>query len=137
MALTEDQEPKAPELDDIIGDGDDPFLPPPPPPRPVFIASLPTTPLAEGKLAYHEGDYVTAAEQLQAVIDSDDYDDESRVAAAYWRAEALSRQNMAPEAIGHFEAVAEAYAGHRLASAASRRAESLRVHFDIISGADA
>ena len=112
------------------------FLPPPPPPRPVFIASLPTTPLAEGKLAYHEGDYATAAEQLQAVIDSDDYDDESRVTAAYWRAEALARQDETSGAIAHFDAVAEAYAGHRLASAAMRRADSLRIHFDILSGVD-
>ena len=94
MAVTEDQEPEAVNIDDILAEGDDPFLPPPPPPRPVFIASLPTTPLAEGKLAYHEGDYATAAEQLQAVIDSDDYDDESRVTAAYWRAEALARQEI-------------------------------------------
>lgn len=135
MTVTEDQEPEAVDIDTVLGDGDDPFLPPPPPPRPTFVAELPTTPLAEGKLAYHQGDYARAAEQLQAVVDSPDYDDDSKVAAAYWRAEALSRQDMSPEAIVHFQAVADAYAGHRLASAALNRADSLRVHFDIISGA--
>ncbi len=135
MAVTEDQEPKVLTADDIQGDGDDPFLPPPPPPKPTFVAELPTTPLAEGKLAYHNGEYTRAAEQLQAVVDSPDYDEDSKVAAAYWRAEALSRVDTSTEAITYFQAVADAYAGHHLATAALNRADRLRVHFDIISGA--
>jgi|SaaInl4_135m_RNA_FD_contig_81_314561_length_11324_multi_5_in_0_out_0_3 TolA-binding protein len=121
--------------------GDDPFLPPPPPPRPKFIAALPTTPLAEGRYAYHQGDYATAVAQLQAVVDSDEYDEESRISAAYWRAEALARQELTPQCIDHFQAVYAKYArrnaaGHHLASAALRRADALRMHFDIIGGVE-
>jgi len=122
--------------------GDDPFLPPPPPPRPVFVAELPTTPLAEGRHAYHNGDYATAIEQLQAVVDSEEYDEESRISAAYWRAEALARQDLSPACIDHFQAVYTQYArshatGHHLASAALRRADALRVHLDIIGDVEA
>ena len=62
-------------------------------------------------------------------------DEDSKVAAAYWRAEALSRVDTSTEAITYFQAVADAYAGHHLATAALNRADRLRVHFDIISGA--
>jgi tetratricopeptide (TPR) repeat protein len=122
--------------------GDDPFLPPPPPPRPTFVAELPTTPLAEGRYAYHNGDYAAAIEQLQAVVDSEEYDEESRISAAYWRAEALARQDLSPACIDHFQAVYTKYArshaaGHHLASAALRRADALRVHFDIVGDVEA
>ncbi len=135
MALTEDQEPEVAESDSAAA-GDDPFLPPPPPPRPTFVAELPTTPLAEGRYAYHQGDYATAVEQLQAVVDSEEYDEESRISAAYWRAEALTRQDFSAECIDHFQSVYVKYAGHHLASAALRRADALRLHFDIIGGAE-
>ncbi len=134
--MTEDQEPSVVEDDDREPTGDDPFMPPPPPPRPTFVAALPTTPLAEGRYAYHQGDYATAIDQLQAVVDSEEYDEESQISAAYWRAEALARQELSPASIDHFQAVYVKYAGHHLASAALRRADALRIHFDIIGGAE-
>ena len=59
----------------------------------------------------------------------------TNIAAAYWRAEALSRVDMSTEAITYFQAVADTYAGHYLATAALNRADRLRLHLDIISGA--
>ena len=95
---------------------------------------LPSGPLALGMEAYYAGDYEEALERFEEVLADESYDEDSRVQAAYWRAEALTQRSFTRDAIALFEEVAERYPEHYLGSAATRRAEALRIHFDAIEG---
>ena len=106
-------------------------------PEPVFritpeMSQMPPSPLSDGVNAYHKGDYDAAVEQFQIVMDDDQYDSESKIKAAYWKAEALTQQNYARENAQLFLEVAEINPKHCLAEAAKRRAEAILRYFDIV-----
>ena len=106
-------------------------------PEPVFritpeMSQMPASPLSDGLNAYHKGDYDAAIEQLQSVMEDDQYDDESKIKAAYWKAEALTQQNYARESVQLFLEAAEINPKHCLAEAAKRRAKAIQRYFDIV-----
>ncbi len=96
------------------------------------VLELPTTPLAAGKLAFYEGQLEDAMGQFSEVVDSEEYDADSRAKAMYWRAEARLQQDYSRDSVRHFDEVADALPGHHLGSAASERARELETHFDAI-----
>ncbi len=100
------------------------------------VLELPTTPLAAGKLAFYEGQLEDALEQFSEVIDSEEYDADSRAKAMYWRAEARLQQDYSRDSVRHFDEVADALPGHHLGSAASERARELETHFNAIEHPD-
>ena len=96
------------------------------------MSQMPASPLSDGINAYHKGDYDDAVEQFQTVLNDDGYDGESKIKAAYWKAEALTQQNYARENAQLFLEVAEMSDKHCLTAAAKRRAEAIQRYFDIV-----
>lgn len=106
-------------------------------PEPVFritpeMSQMPASPLSDGMNAYHKGEYETAVEQFDVVLGDHQYDGESQIKAAYWRAEALTQQNYSRERAQLFLEVAAMSDKHCLATAAKRRAEAIQRYFDIV-----
>ena len=116
--------------DDLLLDADVPVGLEPP------VLELPTTPLAAGRLAFYEGQLEDAIEQFSEVVESEEYDPDSRAKAMYWRAEARLQQDYSRAAVDRFDEVAGALPGHHLGTAASERARELETHFDAIDHPD-